>query len=163
MVKRAKIRALVMVTTIAGISALSQYSGGSIGDSTITRSGKAGASTLQREVDTLLQATQSINYGRMEAFENVANDANSGKLNEQTGEYHLLQSLHGRGFSDFQVRTLEMMEAESEASHLAMWSVSRNLSNGDRELVIGRIHTQLQKQADGKWKEADSSWTLSPF
>ncbi len=75
----------------------------------------------------------------------------------------VMQSLREKGFADYQMKTLETIENGKKAFHSAIWSISRDLPNGERELVIGKIETSLEKQADGSWVPVGSTWTQTPF
>ncbi|MFQ5660767.1 MAG: hypothetical protein ACE5GZ_10080 [Gammaproteobacteria bacterium] len=61
-------------------------------------------------------------------------------------------SLHTQGFDDYQIKTLDISINGTDAIHTSIWAVARDLPNGDRELIMGKIYTDMARQQDGSWK-----------
>ena len=146
----AKIKVLIGIGAIAGLTALSQITAGRIAESANSKLNisSSNASIYELQNDSLLKATKSVNESWMKAFSNIVNDTTSEMMSNRINKYLVMQSLYEKGFSDFQIKTLETIANGNEARHLAIWSVARELENGERELVIGKIDTNLIKQED---------------
>ncbi len=66
-------------------------------------------------------------------------------------------------FDNSQIKTLDISNNGTEALHTAIWGVARDLPNGERELTMGKIFTEMTRQQDGSWKPIASTWTDGPF
>jgi hypothetical protein len=66
-------------------------------------------------------------------------------------------------FDDYQIKTLDISTNGIDALHTAIWAVARDLPNGERELIMGKIYTDMTRQEDGSWKPVASTWTEGPF
>ncbi len=90
-----------------------------------------------------------LQQDELQAAAETANDASKRALNES--------------FDDYQIKTLDISSNGTEALHTAIWAVARDLPNGDRELIMGKIYTDMTRQQDGSWKPVASIWTDGPF
>lgn len=159
----AKTNVLIGVGAIIGLMVLSQYTTGRIAEpesSTINNiSGKN--TNVELQIDTLFKATEMINASWRNAFNK--NEMNLLTIKSEQNIYDVMQSQREKGFADYQIKTLGIIDNDNMALHSAIWGVARELPNGERELVIGRIETSLRKQNDGSWVPVESTWTQTPF
>lgn len=159
----AKTNVLIGVGAIIGLMVLSQYTTGRIAEpesSTINNiSGKN--TNVELQIDTLFKATEMINASWRNAFNK--NEMNLLTIKSEQNIYDVMQSLREKRFADYQIKTLGIIDNDNVALHSAIWGVARELPNGERELVIGRIETSLRKQNDGSWVPVESTWTQTPF
>lgn len=156
---------LATIVTLTSLTVLSQYTAGRVDNSSelILDSGVSSSKLVEEQFDALSSAVDIINESHVQTFNNTNIGRYSVVTNIQTNQDLLMQSLRDRGFDDFHVKTLETINNGNEASHLAIWSVTRESTNGERELVIGKISTHLGKREDGDWETIESTWTQSPF
>lgn len=159
----AKTNVLIGVGAIIGLMVLSQYTTGRIAEpesSTINNiSGKN--TNVELQIDTLFKATEMINASWRNAFNK--NEMNLLTIKSEQNIYDVMQSQREKGFSDYQIKTLGIIDNDNVALHSAIWGVARELPNSERELAIGRIETSLRKQNDGSWVPVESTWTQTPF
>ena len=90
-----------------------------------------------------------LQQDELQAAAETTNDASRQALNES--------------FDDYQIKTLDISTNGTDALHTAIWGVARDLPNGDRELTMGKIYTDMTRQQDGSWKPVASTWTEGPF
>ncbi len=90
-----------------------------------------------------------LQQDELQAAAETANDASRQALNDR--------------FDDYQIKTLDISTNGTDALHTAIWAVARDLPNGDRELTMGKIYTDMTRQQDGSWKPVASTWTEGPF
>jgi hypothetical protein len=159
----AKTNVLIGVGALIGLMALSQYTTGRIAEpesSTINNiSGKN--TNVELQIDTLFKATETVNASWRNAFNK--NEMNLLAIKSEQNVYDVMQSQREKGFADYQIKTLGIIDNDNVALHSAIWGVARELPNGERELAIGRIETSLRKQNDGNWVPVESTWTQTPF
>jgi len=159
----AKTNVLIGVGAIIGLMVLSQYTTGRIAEpesSTINNiSGKN--TNVELQIDTLFKATETVNASWRNAFNK--NEMNLLAIKSEQNIYGVMQSLREKGFADYHMKTLGIINNDNEALHSAIWSVAHELPNDERELVIGKIATSLKKQNDGSWVPFESTWTQTPF
>ncbi len=79
----------------------------------------------------------------------TVNDASKQVLNES--------------FDNYLVKTVDITSNGTDALHTAVWGVARDLPNGDRELTMGKIYTDMSQQRDGSWQPVASTWTEGLF
>ena len=158
-----KTNVLIGVGAIIGLMALSQYTDGRMAEpASSTLNNISGKNTnIELHTDTLSKTTETVNASWRNAFYNKATNLLAIESKQNVNE--VMQSLREKGFADYQIKTLDTIENGKEAFHSAIWSVARELPNGERELIIGKIETSLGKQADGSWVPVVSTWTQTLF
>ncbi len=159
----AKTNVLIGVGAIIGLMALSQYTAGRMAEPTSsTLNNISDKNTdIELQTDTLSKTTETVNASWRNAFNK--NEMNLLPIESEQNVNDVMQSLREKGFADYQIKTLETIENGKEAFHSAIWSVARELPNGERELVMGKIETSLGKQADDSWVPVVSTWTQTLF
>ena len=105
--------------------------------------------TTSHVIEEPFEHKEVLQQDGLQAAAKTANEASKQVLNES--------------YDNYLVKTVDITSNGTDALHTAIWTVARDLPNGDRELNMGKIYTDMSQQQDGSWKPIASTWTEGLF